>query len=237
METIFTGFVDRADAGYRLAKALSVYAQHKDAVVLGLSRGGVMTAAALALQLELSLDVLDVVKLMLPGEDDLAFGAVAPGGIRVVNARILSACAVTDREVDEVETRARAELARREVTFRAATSRVELADRIVIVVDDGLATGATMAAAITAVLRAGPKKVVLAVPVALAETLERFRLLVDEVAFLETPEPFGAIGYWYVDFAQVTDDDVVGALVYVREKEATGSKSGAGELTFGKAKW
>lgn len=211
-ETTFTGFADRTEAGHALAKALMHYRARPNTIVIGLPRGGVVTAAAIAEDLDLPLDVLVVRKLGTPGQEELAMGAIGPGGVRVLNEDVIASCGIDPLEIQLVEERERVELARRERLYRGDQRPLELARQTVIVVDDGLATGSTMSAAI-AVIRAGkPARIVLAVPVAPVETLERFRLVVDELVYIETPEPFMAVGYWYVDFAQVHDDEVIRTL-------------------------
>ena len=212
VETTFTGFADRAEAGHALAKTLRHHRARPNTIVIGLPRGGVMTAAAIAEDLDLPLDVLVVRKLGTPGREELAMGAIGPGGVRVLNDDVIAICGVDPFDIELVEERERVELARRERLYRGDQRPLDFAGKTVIVVDDGLATGSTMSAAI-AVIRAGkPARIVLAVPVAPVETLERFRLVVDELVYLETPEPFLAVGYWYVDFAQVHDDEVVRTL-------------------------
>ena len=212
VETTFTGFADRTEAGHALAKALMHYRGKSNTIVIGLPRGGVVTAAAIAEDLDLPLDVLVVRKLGTPGQEELAMGAIGPGGVRVLNEDVIASCGIDPFQIQLVEERECVELARRERLYRGDQRPLDLARQTVIVVDDGLATGSTMSAAI-AVIRAGnPARIVLAVPVAPVETLERFRLVVDELVYIETPEPFMAVGYWYVDFAQVHDDEVVRTL-------------------------
>lgn len=212
VETTFTGFADRTEAGHALAKALMHYRGKSNTIVIGLPRGGVVTAAAIAEELELPLDVLVVRKLGTPGQEELAMGAIGAGGVRVLNEDVIAMCGIDPLQIQLVEERERVELARRERLYRGDQRPLDFARQTVIVVDDGLATGSTMSAAI-AVIRAGrPARIVLAVPVAPVETLERFRLVVDELVYIETPEPFMAVGYWYVDFAQVHDDEVVRTL-------------------------
>ena len=212
VETTFTGFTDRTEAGRELAKALIHYRGRPNTIVVGLPRGGVVTAAAIAEDLDLPLDVLVVRKLGAPGREELAMGAIGPGGVRVLNDEVIAACGVDPFEIQLVERREREELDRRERLYRGDQRSLDVAGKTVIVVDDGLATGSTMTAAI-AVIRAGrPARLVLAVPVAPIETCERFRLVVDELVYLETPDPFTAVGYWYVDFAQVEDEEVIQTL-------------------------
>ena len=212
IETTFTGFADRTEAGHALAKALMHHRARPDAIVIGLPRGGVVTAAAVAEDLDLPLEVLVVRKLGTPGQPELAMGAIGAGGVRVLNEDVITGCGIDPLEIQLVEERERVELARRERLYRGDQRPLDFAGKTVIVVDDGLATGSTMYAAI-AVIRAGkPARIVLGVPVAPVETLEHFRLAVDELVYVETPDPFMAVGYWYIDFAPVHDDEVVRTL-------------------------
>jgi len=217
-ESTFTGFADRSEAGRRLAKSLSHYRGKPDTMVVGLPRGGVVTAAEIAEDLELPLDVLVVRKLGTPGHEELAMGAIGPGGVRVLNEDVISSLRIGPDEIEAVVRRERIELQRREHRYRGDQPPLGFAGRTVIVVDDGLATGSTMAAAIAVIRRHKPARIVLAVPVAPVETCEHFRRLVDELVYLETPEPFQAVGYWYVDFGQVEDEDVVRTLARVRSR-------------------
>lgn len=209
-------FADREDGGRRLATALAAYRGDANAIVLGLPRGGVVTAAAIAEALELPFDVLVVRKLGTPGQEELAMGAIGPGGIRVLNEDVVGALRISDSQI-EAETRHETEeLERREALFRGGQAPLQLEGKIVILVDDGLATGSTMAAAVSVVRRHHPAKIVLAVPVAPIDTVERFEPMVDELLCLETPSPFYAVGSWYSDFTQVEDDEVVRLLERAR---------------------
>lgn len=218
VETTFTGFADRREGGRRLAKALSHYRGKPNTIVIGLPRGGVVTAAAIAEDLDLPLDVLVVRKLGTPGHEELAMGAIGPGGVRVLNDDVISSLRIAATQVDAEARREQAELERRERLYRGDRPPLDLAGKTVIVVDDGLATGSTMSVAIAVIRRHKPARIALAVPVAPIETCQRFRLIVDELVYLETPEPFQAVGYWYVDFAQVEDEEVVQTLERARSR-------------------
>lgn len=218
METVFTGFADRAEGGHRLAEALKHYRGRPDAIVVALPRGGVVTGGAIAEDLALPLDVLIVRKLGTPGQEELAMGAIGPGGVRVLNDDVVASLHIGRERIEAETKRERAELARRERLYRANQPPFDLAGKTVIVVDDGLATGSTMSAAIAVIREHKPARVVLAVPVAPVDTLEWFRLLVDEFVYLESPEPFKAVGYWYVDFAQIEDAEVIDILEKARSR-------------------
>lgn len=214
----FEGFADREQAGRRLAPALAEYRGARNAIVLGLPRGGVVTAAAIAEELGLPLDVLVVRKLGTPGQEELAMGAIGPGGIRVLNEDIVDSLRISDQQIEATTRRETAELERRESLFRQGQPPLELEGKVVILVDDGLATGSTMAAAVAVVRRHHPAKVVLAVPVAPIDTVERFEPMVDDLVCVETPSPFYAVGNWYRDFTQVEDEEVVELLAQTETK-------------------
>lgn len=209
-------FANRTEAGLKLAEELRYYRGRNDTIVVGLPRGGVVTAAAIAEKLDLPLDVLVVRKLGTPGQEELAMGAIGPGGVRVLNEDVIRFCGVKQHEIEEVTACERMELERREKLFRGDEPPLNFARKNVIIVDDGLATGSTMAAAIDVVRKQKPANIVVAVPVAPPETAHRFRTRVDELVCLETPASFEAVGYWYVDFAQVEDDEVVRILERAR---------------------
>ncbi|HYR29535.1 MAG TPA: phosphoribosyltransferase [Thermoanaerobaculia bacterium] len=217
-ETTFTRFADRTEGGRRLAEALRHYRGKADAIVLALPRGGVVTGAAIADDLELPLDVLIVRKLGTPGHEELAMGAIGPGGVRVLNDDVVASLRIGSDRIEGETKREGMELARRERLYRANQPPLALAGKTVIVVDDGLATGSTMAAAIAVIRRHRPARVVLAVPVAPADTLKRFRLMADELVYIESPEPFLAVGYWYADFTQVEDAEVIAILEKARSR-------------------
>jgi predicted phosphoribosyltransferase len=201
-------FQDRADAGRRLATRLSGPARSPGVLVLALPRGGVPVGFELARVLPAELDVFLVRKLGVPGHEELAMGAIASGGMRVLNSQVVEGLGIPGEVVDDVSVRALAELARRERVYRGARGPAVVAGRPVIVVDDGLATGATMRVATIAVRELSPSRLAVAVPVAAREACEAVRPFVDEVTCLLTPEPFIAVGEWYADFPQVDDEEV-----------------------------
>ena len=201
-------FRDRTDAGRRLAAALSEYAGDPDVRVLALPRGGVPVAYEVARALDAPLDVFIVRKLGLPWHEELAMGAIASGGIMVLDHDLVRRAGVSEAEVRRVAEAERRELERRERLYRGDRPLPEIAGRTVILVDDGLATGATMRAAVEAVKQEGPRRVVVAVPIASPETCEAFREVVDDTVCAVTPERFRAVGLWYDDFSQTTDDEV-----------------------------
>ncbi|MDO8860755.1 phosphoribosyltransferase [Haliea sp. E1-2-M8] len=201
-------FPDRASAGRRLAAALESYRGRDPLIVLALPRGGVPVAAEVVAHIGGSLDVMIVRKLGLPGQDELAMGAIASGGIRILNQELIAQAAISEAALQAVTARERLELARRERVFRGERPWPELHGATVILVDDGLATGASMRAAVSAVREFQPREVVVAVPVAPPDTIRVLRGQADAVVCLETPEPFRAIGLWYGDFTQVADAEV-----------------------------
>jgi len=201
-------FANRVDAGRRLARCLDGYAGRSDVMVLGLPRGGVPVAAEVARHLPAPLDVFLVRKLGVPGHPELAMGAIAEGGVQVLDERLIEGLAIPRRLVGQVALRERLELDRRDRQYRFARERPDVANRTVIVVDDGLATGATMKAAILALRQLGPAAVVVAAPVGAPETCQRLRQFADRVLCVETPRDLGAVGRWYDDFTQTTDEEV-----------------------------
>lgn len=201
-------FRDRFDAGRILARQLSGYAGRPDLIVLALPRGGVPVGYEVARALGAPLDVFLVRKLGLPGHEELAMGAIASGGIRLINEDVVHAYRVSDAEIEAVTRVEQQELQRRERIYRDNRPLLSLRDRTVVLVDDGLATGATMRVAVLAVREKAPSSIVVGVPVAAAETCDEFRTIVDDVVCAETPSPFYAVGLWYEDFSQTTDEEV-----------------------------
>ncbi|GIW73257.1 MAG: phosphoribosyltransferase [Planctomycetota bacterium] len=199
-------FRDRTEAGRVLAEAMASYAGRPDLLVLGLPRGGVVVAYEVARALGAPLDVLIVRKLGRPGQEELAMGAIASGGIRVMNPQV--AAWVPPSEIEAVIEREAQELRRRELAYRGDRPPPELAGRSLVLVDDGLATGATMRAAVQAVRQRAPAEVVVAVPVAPPDTVALLATEADAVVCPATPEPFFGIGQWYEDFSQTTDAEV-----------------------------
>lgn len=201
-------FLDRVDAGRRLARRLVDLTGRPDLIVLGLPRGGVPVAREVARALRAPLDVLVVRKLGAPGQEELAMGAIATGGVRVLNDELVETLRITDEAIEEAAEREAHELDRRERAYRGDRPPLDLRDRTVILVDDGLATGSTMRAAIEAVRLQRPNRILVAVPTAAPSTCQAFRRIADDVICLITPEPFQAVGLWYEDFAQTTDEEV-----------------------------
>ena len=201
-------FQHRSDAGRQLATALVRYAGRDDVVVLGLPRGGVPVAFEIAMALDAPLDVFIVRKLGLPGHEEFGIGAIASGNVRVVDDAVLDAYGVDRETLDRITERERRELTRRERLYRDDRPFPIVLDRTVILVDDGLATGSTMRAAIAALRAEGPRDIVVAVPVGAPETCAGMAHLSDHIVCLDTPDPFYAVGLWYVDFEQTTDGEV-----------------------------
>ena len=201
-------FHDRADAGRQLAERLGGYANRNDVVVLGLPRGGVPVAYEVASRLAAPLDVFLVRKLGVPGHIELAMGAIAGGGVEVLNHDLIAELGISPAAVAAVAASERLELERRDRVFRGGRPMPELAGKTVIVIDDGLATGATMEAAVTALRRMNPAHIVAAVPVGARETCDRLSRLADRVVCLAMPAGFDAVGLWYEDFSQTTDEEV-----------------------------
>ena len=201
-------FRDRADAGRVVAADLAAYAGRPDLLVLALPRGGVPVAYEVARALGAPLDVFIVRKLGLPGHEEFAMGAIASGGIRLINEEVVREFGVTEAEIAAVSAAEALEVERRERQYRRDRPRPTIEGRTVILVDDGLATGATMHAAVLALREERPARLIVAVPVAAADTCDAFREIVDDIVCAETPAPFYAVGLWYEDFSQTTDEEV-----------------------------
>jgi putative phosphoribosyl transferase len=201
-------FRDRLQAGRALGAALQAYRGRNDVLVLALPRGGVPVACEVADVLGSQVDLMIVRKLGTPGQEELAMGAIASGGVRVMNRDVIEALQIPERAIGEVERRERLEIERREHAYRGQRPRPAVAGQCVILVDDGVATGATMRAAIAALRQSKPARVVVAVPVAPPDTVDVLRSEADEVVCLAMPEPFRAIGCWYVEFPQLSDEEV-----------------------------
>jgi len=216
-------FRDRREAGRQLGERLAAQIDGEGVIVLGLPRGGVPVAAEVAEALGAPLDVFVVRKLGVPGHEELAMGAIASGGVRVLNEDVVSALGLTPEDIDTVAERERAELEWRERAYRRGRRPADLRGRTGVLVDDGLATGASMRAALAALRRSGAERVVVAVPVAPPETCRRFQHEADLMVCLETPERFRAVGLHYRDFSEITDDEVTELL----DRAASGSEEKA----------
>jgi putative phosphoribosyl transferase len=215
-------FRDRTDGGRRLAAKLQEYANRPDVIVLALPRGGVPVAYEVAQALGAPLDVVVVRKLGLPSHPEVAMGAIASGGVRVLDREALRRFGVSEDELAAVTAVEQRELERRDQRYRDGRPFPDVRGRTVILIDDGLATGATMAAAASALRAQNPDKLIVAVPVSSPETCDAFRDLVDDIVCAVTPEPFYAVGLWYQDFSQTSDAEVSELL-----ERAAGNRSGA----------
>ena len=201
-------FSNRREAGAKLADKLKAYANRADVLVLALPRGGVPVAYEVARALHAPLDVFVVRKLGVPGHEELALGAIASGGVRVLNEELTSEVGIPRSMINAVVRREQKELERRERLYRGARPIPDVLGRTVILIDDGLATGATMHAAALALRKMKPSKLIVAVPVGAQDTCDEFRGVVDEVVCVITPAPFMAVGAWYADFSQTSDEEV-----------------------------
>jgi predicted phosphoribosyltransferase len=218
---------DRTHAGRELASKLVEYGGHPDVIVLALPRGGVPVAFEVAQALRAPLDVFVVRKLGVPGHEEYALGAIATGGVRVVDERVVRATGVTREQLEAVTAAEQRELERRERQYRGDRLPPNVAGRTVILVDDGLATGSTMRAAVEALRQESAARVVVAVPIAPPETCDAFRDIADDIVCARTPEPFYAVGLWYEDFSQTSDEEVRELLE--RAAREIGSASPAGD--------
>ena len=214
-------FRDRTEAGRVLADALSHYAGRDDVLVLALPRGGVPVAYEVARALDAPLDVFVVRKLGVPGHEELAMGAIASGGVRVLNEEVVRPLGIPRAVIDQVTRLEMRELQRREELYRGNRPRADVRGKTVILIDDGLATGSTMHAAAAALRQLRPERLVVAVPTAAPDTCDAFRSVVDEVVCATTPQPFHAVGAWYEDFSQTTDDEVREYLAAANSRHVT----------------
>jgi predicted phosphoribosyltransferase len=211
-------FRDRIHAGRLLAEQLAPYAHRRDVLVLGLPRGGVPVASAVAEALRAPLDVFMVRKLGLPGQEELAIGAIATGGIRVLNEDLVEGLGIPREAIDVIAAAEGRELERRECLYRDNRTPLDVRGRIIILVDDGLATGSSMRAAVAALRQHQPARIVVAVPVGAPDTCAELRAEADEVVCVRTPTPFHAVGLWYDDFSQTTDAEVHELLARATER-------------------
>ncbi len=201
-------FRNRSEAGRKLAEKLSLYKGQGDVVILALPRGGVPVGYEIATYLGVPMDVLVARKLGAPGQPELGIGAIAPGGIRVLDDRLIRLLGVSNEYVEKVSQEEAQELQRRTQEYRDGRPDIPLEGKTVIIVDDGLATGVTARAAIESVRRRNPKKIILAIPVCASQAIPIMRSLVDELVCLLTPSELGAVGLWYSDFRQISDEEV-----------------------------
>lgn len=203
-----TTFRDRAEAGHMLAQKLSVYANHSDVIVIALPRGGVPVGFEVAQALHAPLDLCIVRKLGVPHHKELAMGAIASGGVRVLNYEVITWLGISSKTIDEVAAKELRELQRRDHAYRGDRPPLDVQNRTVILIDDGIATGSTMRAAIAILRQQQPKRIVVAVPVAPSEVCRELQPEADEIVCLLTPESLHAIGIWYDNFSQTTDEQV-----------------------------
>lgn len=218
-------YPNRTAAAQELAAHLRLYAGRSDVLVVGLPRGGVPVACEVATVLRAPVDVLIVRKLGVPGQEELAMGAIASGGVRVLNPEVIEGLGISTEVLERVAEAEMREVRRRDQAYRGQRPAPSLADRCVILVDDGLATGATMRAAIAVVRQHQPARLVVAVPVAPPSTITVLRSEADEVVCPVTPEPFFGISRWYEDFAQVTDEDVRALLAQAWRRQSAPSET------------
>jgi putative phosphoribosyl transferase len=201
-------FTNRTEAGRVLARLLTRYANRPDVIVLGVPRGGVPVAFEVAAALRAPLDIFVLRKLGVPGHEELAFGAIANRGVRILDSDVINGMGLTQLDIELVTAEEKQELQRRERTYRGARPELDMQGFVVILVDDGIATGSSIRAAIRAIRQMNPARIVIATPVAPASTCNRLRSEVDELVCAETPEYFYGVGQFYEDFSQVSDEDV-----------------------------
>jgi putative phosphoribosyl transferase len=221
-------FKNREEAGELLARRLSAYTGRDDVIVLALPRGGVPVGAAIARKLGALLDVLLVRKLGLPGREEYAMGAIASGGKCILQAEVLSVLDIPPDVIESVAQREMQEIKRREKLYRAGRPAPQFRERVVILADDGLATGSTMQVAVHVVRESNPARLIVAVPVAPADTCEKLKSEADEIICLSMPDPFHAVGLWYENFEQTTDDEVTNLLDAVEKERVQRGHSSQG---------
>jgi predicted phosphoribosyltransferase len=218
-------FRDRKDAGQHLAERLAHYVGRSDVLVLALPRGGVPVAYEVAKKIGAPLDVFLVRKLGVPGYEELAMGAIATGGVRVLNEDVVRYMGIPAEVIDAVAAEEQRELERRELAYRGDRPPPEVKGRVVILVDDGLATGSSMRAAAEALRKQQPARIVVAVPISAPQTCDEFRLEVDEIVCAVTPEPFRGVGLWYEDFSQTSDEEVRELLNRANQQQRAASRA------------
>ena len=218
MHIRYAEFLSRRDSGWQLAQRLKPYANRPDVLVLGLLRGGIPVAYEVAKVLNAPLDLCLVRKLGVPGQEELAMGAIAPGGVQILNPDVISSLGISSQTIDAVAARELEELQRYDRLYRGDRPQLDLRNRTVILVDDGIATGSTIWAAIALLQSKQPARIIVAVPVATAQVCDALRHYVDEVVCILTPENVYSIGLWYETFAQVADEEI-SQLLALREKQ------------------
>ena len=211
-------FLNRHEAGKELAQKVSEYVNHSDVIVLALPRGGVPVAYEVALALHAPLDIYLVRKLGLPGREELAIGAIASGGVQILNEDIVRALGLDPNTISSVVEQELQELKRREASYRENRPAPEVKDSIVMLVDDGLATGASMRAAVTGLRAQSPARIIVAVPAAAPQAIELLKPKVDEIVSVISPDPFEGVGKWYDDFSQTTDEEVQSLLANINQQ-------------------
>ena len=218
-------FRDRKDAGEHLATKLLDYRDRADVLVLALPRGGVPVAFEVAQALRVPLDIFLVRKLGVPGHEELAMGAIATGGVRVLNEDVVDYLRISEDVIDTIAAQELKELRRREIAYRGNRPEPDVKGKTAILIDDGLATGSTIRAAAQAIRQQEPARIVVAVPVSAPQTCDEYRIGVDEIVCAITPEPFYGVGQWYYDFSQTTDDEVRDLLQRARAQTNTAAVS------------